>query len=178
MTLRWAARVNDMKESADTVGSGTSSATPFAAGGAARVLLEARAILGDHSTGVDGKVVASGPKHLVHEGPLVDGKLTLEEWKRLTFVTASPRPEAHFEDGSPCASAGAYGPTPVSWKDVPEGYPEYIHIGYGAIDADSFAQAQEVLRGRAPAPDRAATDDYFAQDRAAREQLYDLYTAP
>ncbi|HEY7873581.1 MAG TPA: S8 family serine peptidase [Actinomycetota bacterium] len=174
----WAARYTDMAESADTVGSGTSSATPFAAGGAARILLEARSILGDDSTGVAGKVVASGPKHLVHEGPLVDGKLTLEEWKRLTFVTATPRPQGHFEDGTPCDAASPYGPMPVAWNDIPDGYPEYLHIGYGAVDADSFELAAKVMRGKAPVPDRTATDEYFTQDRAAREALYDVYTAP
>jgi hypothetical protein len=174
----WAARYTEMAESADTVGSGTSSATPFAAGGAARILLEARSILGDRSTGVDGKVVARGPKHLVHKGPLVDGKLTLEEWKRLTFVTASPRPEGHFEDGSPCEATSPYGPMPVAWSDIPEGYPEYIHIGYGAVDRESFALAAKVLRGKAPAPDRAATDEYFTHDRAVRAALYDVYTGP
>jgi hypothetical protein len=174
----WAAYVNDSKESADTVGSGTSSATPFAAGGSARILLEARSILGDDSTGVDGNIVASGPKHLVHEGPLVDGKLTLEEWKRLTFVTASARPKGHFEDGSPCATADPYGPMPVPWSDIPDGYPEYLHIGYGAVDSESFALAAKVLGGKVPAPDRAAADRYFEQDRAARQALYDVYTAP
>jgi Subtilase family len=173
----WAAHFDHTTDSADTVGSGTSSATPFAAGGAARILLEARSILGDRSTGVDGKVVAQGPKHRVHEGPLVDGKLTLEEWRRITFITASPRPKGHFEDGSPC-DPGAYGPLPFSWNDIPEGYPEYLHIGYGAVDADSFALAAKVLAGKAPLPDRAATDEYFAHDRAAREALYDVYTAP
>ena len=40
----WGAYHQSLDESADTVGSGTSSATPFAAGGAARILQEARAI--------------------------------------------------------------------------------------------------------------------------------------
>lgn len=174
----WAAHVDKIDESADTVGSGTSSATPFAAGGAVRILLQARSILGDRSTGVEGKVVARGPKHVVHDGPLVDGKLTLDEWKRLTFVTASPRPKGHFEDGSACSPASPYGPTPVAWSDIPDGYPEYLHIGYGAVDAASFARAAKVLRGKASTPDRAATDEFFARDRAAREALYELYTTP
>lgn len=175
----WAAYYDKLDESAETVGSGTSSATPFAAGGAVRVLLDARSILGDHSTGVHGNVVAQGRKGLVKSGPLADGKLTLEEWKRLVFVTASPRPEAQFEDGSACdPTAAPYNPEPVLWKDVPEGFPEYLQIGYGAVDAHSFALADKVLRGTADAPDRSSTDAYFEQDRAAREALYEVYTTP
>lgn len=175
----WGAYFDKVDESADTVGSGTSSATPFAAGGATRILLDARSILGDRSTGVHGGVVAQGPKGLVKSGPLEDGKLTLDEWKRLTFVTASARPEAHFEDGSACeATAAPYNPEPVKWSDVPAGFPEYLDIGYGAVDADSFALADKVLRGQADAPDRSSTDAYFEQDQAARQQLYDAYTGP
>jgi hypothetical protein len=175
----WGAYYNKLDESAETVGSGTSSATPFAAGGATRILLDARSILGDHSTGVDHGVVASGAKGIVKSGPLADGKFTLEEWKRLVFVTASPRPKAQFEDGSACdATAAPYNPEPILWADVPEGFPEYLQIGYGAVDADSFALADKVLRGMADAPDRSATDAYFEQDRAARERLYEIYTGP
>jgi hypothetical protein len=175
----WGAYRDKLDESADTVGSGTSSATPFAAGGATRILLDARSILGDRTTGVHGGVVARGPKGAVKSGPLADGKFTLDEWKRLTFVTASPRPEAHFEDGSACGPTSApYSPQPVKWSDVPAGFPEYLDIGYGAVDADSFALADKILRGSADAPDRAATDAYFEQDHAIRQQLYDAYTTP
>lgn len=174
----WGAYYNKIDESADTVGSGTSAATPFAAGGAVRVLMDARSILGDHTTGVHGGVVAQGKPGLVASGPLADGKLTLDEWKRLVFVTASPRPKAQFEDGPPCdATAAPYNPEPVKWSDVPDAFPEYLQIGYGAVDADSFALADKVLRGQADAPDRSSTDAYFAQDRAVREQLYQAYTS-
>ena len=64
----------------------TSSATPFAAGGAARMLLEARRILGDTGTGVTKGVVASGPKGRVKDGPLADGEFTLEEWKKRPWL--------------------------------------------------------------------------------------------
>jgi subtilase family protein len=175
----WGAYRDKLHESADTVGSGTSSATPFAAGGATRILLDARSILGDGSTGVHGGVVARGQKGVVKSGPLADGKFTLEEWKRLTFVTASARPEAHFEDGSACGPTSApYNPEPVKWSDVPDGFPEYLDIGYGAVDADSFALADKILRGLAEAPDRSSTDAYFEKDQAIREQLYELYTTP
>ncbi len=57
----WGAYNNSLDRSEATVGSGTSSATPFAAGGAVRILRDAREILGDTSTGVHDGIAASGP---------------------------------------------------------------------------------------------------------------------
>ena len=169
----WAAYHDHMDKSAENVGGGTSGASPFAAGGSARVLLEARRILGDNESGVDGKVVARGRAGLVKSGPLKDGKFTLGEWKLVSLKTASPRPKGQFEDGPPCPP-GPYAPTPVKWADVPESYPEYIQIGYGAIDAEAFEMAAKVLRG-AKLPDRSETDAYFQRERAAREALYGIF---
>jgi hypothetical protein len=173
----WGAFRDQLDKSAENVGGGTSAATPFVAGGAVRILLDARAILGDDSTGVHDGVVASGPAGLVKGGPIADGKLTLDEWKRLVFVTASPRPKAHEEDGPPCAP-DIYGPTPVKWTDVPDSYPEYFQIGYGAVDAESVALAGKVLRGEVDAPDRSATDTYFTQDQKVRETTYEVFSKP
>ena len=173
----WGAISNSMDQSGDSVGSGTSAATPFAAGGSAQLLLEARTILGDPSTGVHDGVVAQGPAGLVPSGPLADGVLTLAEWKDLLLKTASPRPKGQFEDGPPCdTTAAPYNPEPVKWADVPAGFPEYLDIGYGAVDAEQRDLAYKVLRGEAPMPDRSQTDAFFAADGQARSGLHTVYT--
>jgi hypothetical protein len=176
----WAAFHNELEKSADYVGGGTSGATPFAAGGAARMLIEARRILGDSDTGVEKGVVAQGPKGLVPDGPLADGEFTLEEWKEVLFKTATPRPERQHEDGSVCDSPldAPYNTTPVKWTDVPAGYPEFLHIGYGAVDDPAVKLAFDVLAGKEPMPDRTTTDQYFALDAAARAALHDVYDGP
>jgi hypothetical protein len=175
----WAAYHDQMEKSAEDVGGGTSAATPFAAGGAVQILLEARRILGDDETGIDGKVVAQGKSGRVVNGPLADGKLTLAEWRRVLLVTATPRPRGQDEDGPPCgATSTPYNATPVKWTDVPAGYPEYLQIGYGSVDDDSLKLAFSVLAGRTDLPDRSATDRFFEQDRMLRETLYEVWSKP
>ena len=172
----WAAEARHLERSSDSLGSGTSAATPFVAGGAGQILIEARRILGDGGTGVSGKLVAKGPKGLVPDGPLADGKFTLEEWKRLLFVTATPRPEAQHEDGPPCGvieGAVVYTAPPVKWSDLPPDYPEYLNIGYGAVDDPAVDLALSVLRGRELAPDRSETDGFFDTEGSARALLYE-----
>lgn len=174
----WAAYHNKIEESDDDVGGGTSGASPFAAGGAARILLEARRILGDDSTGVSKGAVARGRSGLVADGPLKDGKFTLAEWKEVLFKTATARPKQQKEDGAVCGVIEGlvlYSSTPVRWEQVPEGYPEYLHIGYGAVDRPSIGLATEVLQGRSALPDRSATDSYFEKDRTVREELHRIY---
>ena len=98
----WAAYHDQVEKSADDVGGGTSGATPFAAGGAGKILIAARTILGDNSTGITKNVVARGPAGLAKKGPLKDGKFTLDEWKEVLFKTATARPKRQYEDGSVC----------------------------------------------------------------------------
>nr|MDQ3879043.1 hypothetical protein [Actinomycetota bacterium] len=158
-----------------------SSATPFAAGGAVYELLRAREILGDQSTGVHDGIVARGPSGLVPKGPLADGKLTLDEWKRLVFASATRRPQVQKEDGPPCDvvdGTGLYTATPIKWKDVPDQYPEYLNIGYGAVDRPAMDLATDILLGNAGAPDRSATDQYFAYDHQVRQQAYEVWSKP
>ncbi len=177
----WAAYHTEMRKSAENVGAGTSAATPFVAGGAVRILLEARRALGDEHTGIVNGIVAQGPNGLVKEGPLADGEFTMEEWKETLFKTASPRPQAIHEDGPTCpldADTGLYTPTPIRWSDVPPGYPEYLHIGYGAVDSEAVKLAFDVLLGKIGLPDRAATDQYFALDRQARQATYEIFSTP
>lgn len=173
----WAARAGHLDESGERVGGGTSAATPFAAGGAAAILREARLLLGDTRTGVRDVVVAEGDAGDVTDGPLADGVLTVEEWREVTFKTATDRPERQHEDGPPC-DPGLYGPTPVMWSDVPDDYPEYVHIGYGAVDRPAMQRAFSVLRGDEAVPDRSETDQYFAVDRTARETTHTVFRGP
>lgn len=174
----WAARRDHLTESGDSIGGGTSAATPFVAGGAAAILKDARTLLGATETGVTDGVVASGAAELVTSGPLADGVFTLAEWRRVVYTTATTRPLRQTEDGPPCSTANLYGPTPVQWKDVPDEYPEFLHIGYGAVDRPALQLAAEVLRGTAPMPDRARTDAYFDVDAAARGVSHTVFRGP
>jgi subtilisin family serine protease len=177
----WAAHNDSIDKSDEKVGSGTSSATPFAAGGAVYELFRARAILGETGTGVEDGVVARGPKGLVPSGPLADGEFTLEEWKRLVFVSATERPEAQYEDGPPCDAVDGtvlYMATPVRWMQVPEQYPEYLHIGYGAVDRPAMKLAVEIMMGKTEVPNRTDTDEFFAYDRQVRETTYGVLSRP
>lgn len=179
----WAAYPQEIEKSADNVGMGTSAATPFAAGGALKVLIEARRLLGDEDTGVSKGVVARGPKELVARGPLSDGKFTFGEWKRLVLVSATPRPVAQREDGPTCgvkptSTRTLYAASPVKWADVPSAYPEYLHIGYGAVDDPALKLAFGVLRGTEEPPDRTPTDAYFEKDHQVRETTYGVWSTP
>ena len=176
----WAAYQNHISKSADTVGSGTSAATPWIAGSAARMLLDARRLLWDGDTGVEKGVAARGAPRLT-KGPLADGRLKLTEWKEVLFKTATPRPKGQKEDGPSCGPVEGlviHSSTPVRWEQVPEGYPEYLHIGYGAVDDPSVRLAWEVLTGHKPLPDRAATDQYFTFDGMVRGALHGVFSSP
>lgn len=173
----WAAYHTETEKSAEDVGGGTSGASPFAAGGAARILMEARRLLGDDGSGVDEGVIAEG-RAPSSKGPLADGELTLEELKDLVFKTATERPTAQREDGPVCDPISGLvisSATPVKWEDVPEEYPEYIHIGYGAVDRPSVQRAFRVLAGKQKMPDRAETDAYFELDSGVRSELHQIF---
>jgi subtilase family protein len=173
----WGALKDQVSQSGERVSGGTSGATPFVAGGAAKLLLEARRILGDLNTGFENGVVASGPAGLVASGPIADGIFTSQEFRSVLLKTATARPAAQSEDGPTCG-AGAYMPTPVKWTDVPPQYPEFIQIGYGAVDRVAQALALQVLQGQAAVPNRSTTDQYFAADGAVRAALYEVWSRP
>jgi hypothetical protein len=170
----WGAVRNQVAQSGERVAGGTSGATPFVAGGAGKLLLEARRILGDLGTGFENGVVASGPAGIVPSGPLADGVFTSAELRAVLLKTATARPGTQSEDGPVCG-AGPYMPTPVKWTDVPAQYPEFIQIGYGAVDRVAQTLAVKVLTGEAPLPNRSTTDTYFTVDDTVRRALLPVW---
>ena len=170
----WAPRPLTTDEWDPREGGGTSAAAPYVAGGALAALRHARRLAGDVRTGVRDGAVARGRR--VRSGPLADGVLTAAEWRSVVLATASPRPAAQPEDGPPCPMTDPlFHPTPLAWQQVPAGAPEYLLIGYGAVDRAAVELARRVLAGTAPAPDRAAADAWFAADRTTRESLHTVY---
>ncbi|MHB8603722.1 MAG: S8/S53 family peptidase [Thermoplasmatota archaeon] len=168
----------------------TSAAAPYAAGEGAAVLLEARKMLGDTSSGIHGGVVAHGTPPAGASALLADGVLNLSEFKSLVYHTADARPHEGRDDGwlhwmggpsvpDPNRDVLPYGPganafcqgcwtLPVKWTDVPDSVPAYTLIGYGAANEFSLASATAVLHG-APEPDRSDVDAFFAVETQARD---------
>jgi Subtilase family len=180
----------------DPIACCTSAASPYAAGEAAAIVLAARRILGDHSTGYSGpagdpsqRILARGPAGLVSRGPLAKGYLTLADLRSLVLHTAEAQPQEGRDDGllHPVA-AGTVEPTPygvganpfcqlcfsmpVQWTDIPQGSPAYPLIGYGALNERSLALAVSVLQGSAAMPDRSDVDQFFAADAGVRSIVF------
>ena len=173
---------NSLDKEGPIGGPGTSAATPQVAGGAARLLKEARRLLGDRSTGVRGTgpeaVVARGAAGTVRRGPLADGRLTMAEWRRVLLSTATVRPAPSREDARVCDHNWVnHASAPVQWKDVPEDFPEHLNIGYGAVDPPAWARAAAVLRGELDLPARARTDEFFARDDQVRRAAHQVFSA-
>ncbi|HVM11398.1 MAG TPA: S8 family serine peptidase, partial [Actinomycetota bacterium] len=173
----WAAQHRSTTGENGSVAGGTSGATPFAAGGAVRILLEARRILGEERTGVRNGVAAEGPAGLV-DGPLADGKLTMAEWREVLFKTASSRHIREFEDGNVCATAAQFNTYPVKYGQIPKQAPAWLIVGYGAIDGPSRRLAYSVLNGERAMPVRTQEDAYFTVDDAARRATHEVYSRP
>jgi hypothetical protein len=168
----------------------TSAAAPYAAGGAAAILREARTLLGDSGVGLRGDAIALGSGAFPATSPLHDGKLTLAELRDLVLKTAEARPTAgahdgllHFTGGPGVPQNPQHGPgenpycegcwtLPVAWTEVPSDVPSHLSIGDGAVNERSVALARAVLAGTAPLPTRAVEDAFFAQDDAIRSALY------
>lgn len=163
----WGASATSTTASADTIGGGTSSATPYVAGSAVRELIEARRLLGDHRTGIHGQVAATGQP--TARGPLADGVLTLAEWRRVLLTTATTRPVAQPSDGPTCGTTSNIGP---QWSTLPASFPEYAFIGYGVVDVPACALAARVLAGTVPMPDRTDTDRFFSVYDAGVKAAY------
>lgn len=161
----------------EDVAGGTSGATPYVAASAAQLIRTARALLGDDSTGTVDDVLATGDASAIADGPLADGDLTRAELLDVLYHTATARPESQEEDGPTCDAISApYNASPVPWSAVPEQYPAYLHIGYGAVDRPAVALATEVLLGNEPVPARPTEDAFFAQHETARGALHQVWT--
>jgi hypothetical protein len=168
----------------------TSAAAPYAAGGAIAIIQEARAILGDRTSGVSKGVIARGRKGVVKEGPLADGEFTLEEFSDLYFHTAESHPAEGRDDGvihwageprspdhtefGPGANPFCLGctTTPLPWTSFPQAIEPYQFVGYGAINERSVQLALKVLHGREEAPPRPQADEQYALDQEIRSLYY------
>jgi hypothetical protein len=176
----------------DPIACCTSAASPYAAGGAAAIITEARRILHDRSTGIHDGIVAQSHdcSDWPSEGPLSDGLLTLDELKGVYFHTAEAHPSEGRDDGDihwageprapdhaefgPGANPFCFGCTtmPVAWQQIPEdGDVTYPLIGYGGINEVSVELAAKVLSGKEPMPERPGADSQYELDQEIRRSL-------
>ncbi len=167
----------------DQWGDGTSAATPYAAGIGAQIILAARRLLHDQGPRKQG-ILAKGEGGRFSAGPLVDGELSVAEWRGLLFATADPRPDAIEADGGTCdfdsldTLGPIYGSTPIAWRDVPEGEAGVFLVGYGAVTPATAQNAIRILQGLDAWPDRAKEDAYFMADDQLRRALYQVNSVP
>ncbi|HEX7167768.1 MAG TPA: S8 family serine peptidase [Acidimicrobiales bacterium] len=138
---------------------GTSAATPITSGVFGLVLAAARDALGDDRAGQrPGSAIAVG-RPVAGSPYLGDGVLTRAEIWELVFKTAMP---GEYPDTDVVLSNATY----------PLDQLHYLFEGYGIADEASAAYAVDVMMGRAPLPDRAEEDAFFAKDSALRVELY------
>ena len=168
----------------DNSGGGTSSATPFSAGGGARMLLEARRLVNDTVLGPrpggpapdpaawssgraedSGVVLANGTP--TASGPLSDGVFTLMEFKDVLYHTALVVATDDESDGVACPTVGT---SPVPDDAAPQ-RARFPFDGYGEVNHQSIAHALEVLRGTEELPSRPADDAAYEQQRDVKMQV-------
>ncbi|HVL47614.1 MAG TPA: S8/S53 family peptidase [Candidatus Thermoplasmatota archaeon] len=181
-----AASASSTAKIADT-GGGTSSATPFSAGGGAKMLLEARRILGHTAVGAvvdstltlpsgawdslrkaDESVVlarADGNATLPAAGPLADGVFTLREFKDVLYHTALAKPTNDPSDGRACGAEPAGGVVPGD--AIPEDA-RFAWQGYGEVNHLSIEAAVKVLAGESELPKRPGADREYARVHAIK----------
>ncbi len=147
-------------------GGGTSSATPFTAGGAAKMILEARRIFRDPGVGVhDGVIATLQPGGtLPGKGPLGDGDFTMDELKDVLFHTAV-FPQVDDSDGDMCTQRVPFN------ENTPEDA-LYQFIGYGEVNHDSIDHAVRVLKGEADLRSRPVADEFYTRDQQARQAMH------
>ena len=187
-----AARYHSLDEVGPRVGGGTSGAAPFAAGTLARLLLDARSLIGDTTVGVgEGGALATvaassnGSADATLAGPAwEDGVLSAEELRAIFFATADPRPKRDGDyDGDACdvseiasgsITCALYVSAPVEWGMIPDDVPAYYFVGYGQVGVRTLDAARAVLLEGAPQPERAQEDEFFAADAQVREAYADV----
>lgn len=157
---------SSLNETANT-GGGTSSATPYSAGGMAKVILEARRVLRDPGVGIHDGIVAQVHDGAVlpDSGPLADGVFTMDEAKAVLFRTAHSPPVEDPSDGDTCINQ-----IPARPDDPAEAW--FPFIGYGEINPDTVADAVGVLKGETELPDRSTEDTLYEQDQEARRAFW------
>ncbi|MCA1814596.1 MAG: S8/S53 family peptidase [Halobacteriales archaeon] len=178
----------------DPVSCCTSAASPYAAGGGAQLILEARRILGDTGPHFHDGVLARGAA--TARGPLSDGVLTMDEFKQVAFHSAQPQSMAGPDDGllsftgdptqpAPKGLLLAYGlgenpfcqgcaALPVPWSAIPPTGATFAQAGYGAINPASVALGTAVLRGDAALPARDVEDAQYGLDQQVRQAEFQL----
>lgn len=173
----WAAVGNSMDEYSPRGGGGTSGASPYAAGAAARMIQEARWILGSTTPrDLDTGVLAEAPEgHPVPaSGPLSDGVFTLDELKQVLFRTASPVPQYDRASGEQCPITSPAFTVPVEWSILPEEVPTWPWLGYGSIDTFSLERGLGVLNGTIELPQRDQEDQFYELDQQLREAYHSV----
>lgn len=132
--------------------SGTSAATPVAAGAYASVVLAARKALLDTKEGPHGGVAVGANG----KGFLSDGKLTRYEAERALFLTASTQ-----------AGTG-----PLYPASLPGSAAAFAYRGYGLVNHASAKEAIKVVLGEKTADARTAEDQWAAVDSQVRRAVW------
>jgi outer membrane protein assembly factor BamB len=176
----------------DPIACCTSAAAPYAAGGAANLVLKARALVGDERTGARAGVLAQGIP--VPGSPFLgDGALTLDEARAIFLATAQSHAMAGPDDGLLHWAAEPRAPTagellphgpggnpfcqgciaaPLQWSMVPPVGAGAPLVGYGAINPHSAGLAGLVLRGDAALPARTVEDAWFQAEGHLRGAFF------
>ena len=168
----------------------TSASAPYAAGGVASLVSQARAALDDRSLGIEDGVVAEGDTELA-AGPMDDGELSRAELESLFLHTAQRTPLETTHDGDthwaadpqedeprdptgPGENAYCVGclSAPITFNEIPDEVPTYLYTGYGAINVFSDRAALNVLLGAVEEPGREDADRFYDADQSVRETYY------
>lgn len=139
--------------------SGTSAATPLAAGVFGYALQAARSSLGDVQEGPHARaVLATGtpPPGTPTSAALGDGTLTRRELESAVYHTA----------------LAASGQGPLFPASLPSSPASAAYAGWGLVNAASAQDALAVLSGQKPMPARPDAEQWAAQDSAVRRAIW------
>lgn len=141
--------------------SGTSSASPRITGYVARLLHDARRVVGHTGQGL---LTIPSSRSRPKTGALKDGKLTIAELHEILRKTANPNPHESRYDGNADLSSI---PQPI---ELPFAF--YPKMGYGEVSEHTIGAALDVLLGRAPLPERPDEDRFYEQSEELRRLLW------